>query len=186
MTASQFVCRACDEFSAWIPRKRARNIEILYIMKWYVRIWSVCPNSNKWWPVYEWRRAVKRDFKLCFCFFGGTFFFLEAKTVNIERLLSYPKKGENILKAIRSFRRHQKRVLQNNAIKLFSYLFIFPFCKIHASAYSLLFILFVDQGAFDLLQSYFFTHLENRVLLQCINDWKEGGCISSPTVRSIS
>ena len=94
-------------------------------------------------------------FQIVFLFFGGTFFFLETKTINIERLLSYPKKGENILKAIRSFRRHQKRILQNNAIKLFSYLFIFPFCKIHATAYSLLFILFVDQEAFDLLQSYF-------------------------------
>ena len=103
---------------------------------------------------------MKRDFELCFCFLGGTFFFLEAKTINVERLLSYPKKGEKILKAIRSFCRHQKRVLQNNAIKLFSYLFIFPFCKIHATAYSLLFILFVDQGAFDLLQSYFLPILK--------------------------
>ena len=146
---------------------KTRNIEILCITKWYVRIWSACPKlgprlvNNCWWPVYEWRRAVKRDFALRFCFFGVRFFLSGSKNSIHRTTFKLPRKdGEQILKAIWSFRRDQKCVLRNNAIKLFSYLFNFPFCKVHATAYSLLFILFEDQGCLWFVSIIFFTQLK--------------------------
>ena len=148
--------------SAWIPRKCARNIEILYVMKWYVRIWNVCPNSNNWWPVYEWRRAAKRDFELCFCFFGGNIFLSWSKNYKHRTTFKLPyKRGGNFKSDTKLSQASNARFTKqrNQALQLFVY---FPFCKIHATAYSLLFILFVDQGAFDLLQSYFLPILKIR------------------------
>ena len=116
--------------SAWIPRKQGINIEIFYIMKWYVWIWRVCPISNNWWPVYEWRRAVKRDFELCVSvFLGEHFSFLQAKTINIERLLSYPeKRGENFKSHTKLSQASKARFTKqrNQALQLFVYFYTLP------------------------------------------------------------
>ena len=51
------------------------------------------------------------DFTPCLSSSWDHFPFLKTKTIFIKRLLSYPEKGEWILKAVRSLRWHQKRHL---------------------------------------------------------------------------
>ena len=93
----------------------------------------------------------------CLCvFFGENISFLEAKATYIERLLSYPKKGEQVLEAIRTFLWHKKRASQYSAIKLSVICLFFPSAEytppllLPCSYYSKI------RYAFDLFQSYFY------------------------------
>ena len=115
---------------------------------------------------------MKRDFEFCVSVFWGEHFsFLQAKTGNIERLLSYPeKRGENFKSDTKLSQASKARFKKqcNQALHLF-FLFVkyTPPRTLSCSYYSKI------RYAFDLLQSYFLPNLKNRVLLQLINESHE-------------
>ena len=163
MAGSQFVCRACDEFPLeFLENEKHRNsiyyemicLDLKCLPKLGPRL------VNNWWPVYEWRRAVKRDFELCVCIFLEHFSFLEAKTVYIERLLSYPGKRWANFKSYAKFSLASKErftIQRNQALQLFVY---FSFCRIHVTASSHLLIPFEDHVCLWFVSIILFTQLE--------------------------
>ena len=115
------------------------------------------PKLGPWLVTLVWITPCLETLPHCLCvFFGENISFLEAKAIYIERLLSYRKKGEQILEAIRSFLWHKKRVWRYSAIKLSVICLFFPSVEytppllLPCSQYSKI------RYAFDLFQSYFY------------------------------
>ena len=131
------------------------------------------PKLGPWLVTLVWITPCLETFSHCHSvFFGGegNIFFLEAKAIYIERLLSYPQKGEQILEAIPSFLWYKKArfaIQRNQAI---SYLFIFPSVEytppllLPCSYYSKI------RYAFDLFQLYFYPTWKKRFHFNFVNE----------------
>ena len=127
------------------------------------------PKLGPWLVTLVWMTPCLETLPHRLCvFLGENISFLEAKAIYIEQLLSYRKKGEQILEVIRSFLWHKKCVSDYSAIKLL--VICLFFASVEYTTPSLLFILFEDQVCLWLISIIFLPNLKERVPFQFVNE----------------